>query len=230
MLLLRLNDLFKSTFGAFFDISTGVIEERYGSAYHKENEESKVWFLHMGDMDSRNQKIDFQELEVNERELFKKREKRAVYKSTHNLVERNDLKIQDHKLLQISDYLISCRGKIVGYSMKDMEHNEKKQIVYNGRCILPTHHFLTLRPRESSFQDIEYLHFVLDVFIKYQLEIDFNKNILSKGDIVNRELTISYNSDEREEFMKRIREYQAKEKSIQDLIVFESNNYFNSTK
>jgi hypothetical protein len=174
MLLLRFDPEQPLTLGAIFNITTGVIEDRYGSTYVKDNKENKVWFLHMGDMDSVNQKINFEELEENERRLNEKREARAAFKPTNNPLERNELRIHENKFLQTSDYLISCRGKTIGYSMKNHEHNENNQIIHKGSCILPTHHFLVLRPRSASLQDIEYLHFVLDMYVEHVLSVEKN--------------------------------------------------------
>jgi DNA polymerase III alpha subunit len=171
----------------------------------------------MGDMDSVNQKINFEELEENERKLNEKREARAAFKPTNNAFEKNELRIHENKFLQTSDYLISCRGKTIGYSLKNHEHNEHNQIIHKGSCILPTHHFLVLRPRSASLQDIEYLHFVLDMYVEHVLSVEKNnKNILSKGDIESREIKMIYNQVKQEEFVKILKGL--KEEDMQVLI------------
>ena len=100
MLLLRFDPEQSLSLCAIFNITTGVIEDRYGSTFVKDNKESKVWFLHMGDMDSVNQKINFEELEENERKLNEKREARAAFKPTNNAFEKNELRIHENKFLQ----------------------------------------------------------------------------------------------------------------------------------
>lgn len=226
MLLLRFDPEQPLTLGAIFNITTGVIEDRYGSTYVKDNKERKVWFLHMGDMDSINQKINFEELEENERRLYEKREARAAFKPMNYPLERNELRIHENKFLQTSDYLISCRGKTIGYSMKDHEHNENNQIIHKGSCILPTHHFLVLRPRSASLQDIEYLHFVLDMYVEHVLSVEkSNKNILSKGDIESREIKMIYNQAKQEEFVKILKGLKEEARLVQDKISFHLRNY-----
>ena len=134
--------------------------------------------------------------------------------------------IHENKFLQTSDYLISCRGKTIGYSLKKHEHNEHNQIIHKGSCILPTHHFLVLRPRSASLQDIEYLHFVLDMYVEHVLSVEKNnKNILSKGDIESREIKMIYNQVKQEEFVKILKGLKEEARLVQDKISFHLRNY-----
>lgn len=229
MLLLLLDPEQPVTLGAIFNITTGVIEDRYGNTYIKDKQEKKLWFLHMGDMDSDKRIINFDELEENEKRLNEKREARAAIKPTINLVERNELKINENKFLHSSDYLISCRGKTIGYSMLNHEQNEANQIIYKGSCILPTHHFLVLRPRSTSQQDIKYLHFVLDMYVEHVLSVEkINKNILSKADIENREIKIIYNHQKQEDFINTYNQLQEEARLVQEKISYHLRNYTNT--
>ena len=82
MLLLLLTDVYEPiTLDNLFHISTGLLEDKHERFIEQNNEQRKVWFLHMGDMRANDGLIDFENLAQNESDLINNRLKREKKKA-----------------------------------------------------------------------------------------------------------------------------------------------------
>ena len=170
------------TMDSLFDIKVGLIEDRYLHLSKDSNE--PVYFLKAKSF------VDVLEKEKNiYSKYFLSFEKRSRLSTEFlNKIEMGDQKkenekkdlneinqLQDNKsyikksrILDKNDYLISIRGKPIGYSLYRIEEIDQYHFV-------PSHYFIRLKPRNPNKFDIEYLHMLLDQLVDCKLVLDFEE-------------------------------------------------------
>jgi hypothetical protein len=162
------------TLDNLFHISTGLLEEKYERFIEYNNEQRKVWFLHMGDMIPSNGLIDFENLAQNEEDLINNRLKREKKKASKKNIIKNGspelLPISEKRLIQPTDYLLCVRGVPAGYSMIKSINELKYHKQFENFCAVATHHFIIFKLRDNySNMNINYIHLILDSVVKNEL-------------------------------------------------------------
>ena len=200
MLLLLLTDVYEPiTLDNLFHISTGLLEDKHERFIEQNNEQRKVWFLHMGDMRANEGLIDFENLANNEEDLIHNRLKREKKKIATKKDTSNDpidlIPITEKRLIQPTDYLLCVRGVPAGYSMIKSMNELKKYKRFEDFCAVATHHFIIFKLRDNySNMNINYIHLILDSFVKNEL-LDLyngkksgletkNLNIINQGSVI----------------------------------------------
>ena len=100
----------------------------------------------------------------------------AMNNAAFNEINEGDkTHVPTKKLLQPSDFLISIRGRIKGYSML----HTFESLGENDRLLVCSNHFIHLKPRSFTLSDMymPYLHLLLHFLVK-QININFKE---SKG-------------------------------------------------
>ena len=159
-----------------FHISTGILEDKHERFIEIDQQKQKVWFLHMGDMISTENIIDFENLSKNEIDLIKNRERREQKKNKSKLDKKDEIKaalipIDEKKLIQSTDYLLCARGIPAGYSMIDsIKESKKYENFKENFYAAATHHFIVFKLRDTyEYMNIPYLHIMLDILVKTKL-------------------------------------------------------------
>jgi hypothetical protein len=175
MLLLLLTDVYEPiTLDNLFHISTGLLEDKHERFIEHNNDQRKVWFLHMGDMRANDGLIDFENLAQNESDLINNRLKRGKKKIASKKDTNNDsidlIPITEKRLIQSTDYLLCVRGVPAGYSMIKSMNELKKYKRFENFCAVATHHFIIFKLRDNySNMNIHYIHLILDSIVKNEL-------------------------------------------------------------
>ena len=73
LLLLLIDEHELITLDNLFHITTGILEDKHERFIEHNNDQRKVWFLHMGDMRANDGLIDFENLAQNESDLINNR-------------------------------------------------------------------------------------------------------------------------------------------------------------
>jgi hypothetical protein len=151
-----------------FECNLGLNEANYG-AFLKDGK--RVTFLKLGSFmdDDKNMNLPIQD--YNKRNILNPglfAEKNNA--ETNEINEKDKTPVPIKKLLQPTDFLISIRGRIKGFSM--LNSIESSELVCSN-------HFIHLKPRNYIISDMymPYLHLLLDILVK-QINMNFKE---SKG-------------------------------------------------
>lgn len=164
-----------------FDIRLGLIEDRY-LHLTKENKEPVYFITAKSFINVPNKKRDdiflFNSLEqlkkldphwtdlISNNELKKKNQEKD--KDDNGNIDEKKSYIKETRLLKNHDFLISIRGEPNGYSLLHVAEIKK----YN---FVPSHYFVRLSPRYPENFHMEYLHLIIEQFIKHRLVDRFEK-------------------------------------------------------
>lgn len=195
LLLLLIDEHEFITLDNLFHISTGLLEDKHERFIEQNNEQRKVWFLHMGDMRANEGLIDFENLANNEEDLIQnrlKREKKKIATKKDTSDDPIDLiPITEKRLIQPTDYLLCVRGVPAGYSMIKSMNELKKYKQFENFSAVATHHFIIFKLRDNySNMNIHYIHLILDSIVKNELLDLYNSK---KNGLVSKNLATSNN-------------------------------------
>jgi len=174
LLLLLIDEHELITLDNLFHITTGILEDKHERFIEHNNDQRKVWFLHMGDMRANDGLIDFENLAQNESDLINNRLKREKKKIASKKDTNNDsidlIPITEKRLIQPTDYLLCVRGVPAGYSMIKSMNELKNHKQFENFYAAATHHFIIFKLRDNySNMNINYIHLILDSFVKNEL-------------------------------------------------------------
>jgi hypothetical protein len=148
-----------------FECNLGLNEANYG-AFLKDGK--RVTFLKLGSFmdDDKNMNLPIQD--YNKRNILNPglfAEKNNA--ETNEINEKDKTPVPIKKLLQPTDFLISIRGRIKGFSM--LNSIESSELVCSN-------HFIHLKPRNYIISDMymPYLHLLLDCLVK-QINMNFKE-------------------------------------------------------
>jgi hypothetical protein len=148
-----------------FECNLGLNEANYG-AFLKDGK--RVTFLKLGSFmdDDKNMNLPIQD--YNKRNILNPglfAEKNNA--ETNEINEKDKTPVPIKKLLQPTDFLISIRGRIKGFSM--LNTIESAELVCSN-------HFIHLKPRNYIISDMymPYLHLLLDCLVK-QINMNFKE-------------------------------------------------------
>ena len=191
-----------------FECNLGLNEANYG-AFLKDGK--RVTFLKLGSFmdDDKNMNLPIQD--YNKRNILNPglfAEKNNA--ETNEINEKDKTPVPIKKLLQPTDFLISIRGRIKGFSM--LNSIESSELVCSN-------HFIHLKPRNYIISDMymPYLHLLLDCLVK-QINMDFrDKGSSSTNSLKVDELrTYSINLHTNIEEQKKVtKEYEERHLEIQ---------------
>jgi hypothetical protein len=191
-----------------FECNLGLNEANYG-AFLKDGK--RVTFLKLGSFmdDDKNMNLPIQD--YNKRNILNPglfAEKNNA--ETNEINEKDKTPVPIKKLLQPTDFLISIRGRIKGFSM--LNSIESSELVCSN-------HFIHLKPRNYIIADMHmpYLHLLLDCLVK-QINMDFrDKGSSSTNSLKVDELrTYSINLHTNIEEQKKVtKEYEERHLEIQ---------------
>jgi hypothetical protein len=191
-----------------FECNLGLNEANYG-AFLKDGK--RVTFLKLGSFmdDDKNMNLPIQD--YNKRNILNPgffAEKNNA--ETNEINEKDKTPVPIKKLLQPTDFLISIRGRIKGFSM--LYTIESSELVCSN-------HFIHLKPRNYIIADMHmpYLHLLLDCLVK-QINMDFrDKGSSSTNSLKVDELrTYSINLHTNIEEQKKVtKEYEERHLEIQ---------------
>jgi len=146
-----------------FECNLGLNEANYG-AFLKDGK--RVTFLKLGSFmdDDKNMNLpiqDYNKRNILDPGLFAEKNNAE----TNEINEKDKTPVPIKKLLQPTDFLISIRGRIKGFSM--LYTIESSELVCSN-------HFIHLKPRNYIIADMHmpYLHLLLDCLVK-QINMDF---------------------------------------------------------
>lgn len=206
-----------------FDIRLGLIEERF---LHLTKETKKpVYFLTAKsfvnvpnktreDVFLRN---SLQQLNVFDPVLIKKVQsgEMAILNYEKDKDEKGNLNeqkgyIKDSRVLQNHDFLISIRGEPKGYSLIGLPEIG----IYN---FVPTNYFVRLSPRFPANFHMEYLHLIVDQFVKHKL-VDRFQALEDRVTGKQKKTYASFNSFRIEELKLEIINYHSSIKQQMDIV------------
>lgn len=154
-----------------FECNLGLNEANYGTFSKDLN---RVTYLKLGSFidDDKNMNLPIQD--YNKRNILDPRIFDEDSSETNEINEKDKTPVPIKKLLQPSDFLISIRGRIKGFSML----HTFESLGENDRLVC-SNHFIHLKPRNYIISDMymPYLHLLLDILVK-QMNMDFKE---SKG-------------------------------------------------
>lgn len=165
--------------GNLFDIRLGLIEDRY-LHLTRENKQPVYFITAKSFTDVPNKKREdiylsnsleqLKQLDpewtklINNNDLAKKNQLKDL--DEKGIIDENKSYIKESRLLKNHDFLISIRGEPNGYSLLNIAEIEK----YN---FVPSHYFVRLNPRYPGNFHMEYLHLIIEQFIKHKLVESF---------------------------------------------------------
>jgi hypothetical protein len=148
-----------------FECNLGLNEANYG-AFLKDGK--RVTFLKLGSFmdDDKNMNLpiqDYNKRNILDPGLFAEKNNAE----TNEINEKDKTPVPIKKLLQPTDFLISIRGRIKGFSM--LYTIESSELVCSN-------HFIHLKPRNYIISDMymPYLHLLLDCLVK-QINMNFKE-------------------------------------------------------
>ena len=154
-----------------FECNLGLNEANYGT-FSKDG--NRVTYLKLGSFidDDKNMNLpiqDYNKRNILEPGIFDENNN----SETNEINEKDKTPVPIKKLLQPSDFLISIRGRIKGFSMLPIFES-----LGNNKLVC-SNHFVHLKPRSFTLYDMymPYLHLLLDILVK-QININFKE---SKG-------------------------------------------------
>lgn len=154
-----------------FECNLGLNEANYGT-FSKDG--NRVTYLKLGSFidDDKNMNLPIQD--YNKRNILDPRIFDEDSSETNEINEKDKTPVPIKKLLQPSDFLISIRGRIKGFSML----HTFESLGENDRLVC-SNHFIHLKPRNYIISDMymPYLHLLLDILVK-QINMNFKE---SKG-------------------------------------------------
>ena len=155
-----------------FECNLGLNEANYG-AFLKDGK--RVTYLKLSSFldDEKERNLPIQD--YNKRNILDPGLFNAMNNAAFNEINEGDkTHVPTKKLLQPSDFLISIRGRIKGYSML----HTFESLGENDRLVC-SNHFIHLKPRSFTLSDMymPYLHLLLHFLVK-QININFKE---SKG-------------------------------------------------
>ena len=161
--------------GNLFDIRLGLIEDRY-LHLTKESKEHVYFITAKSFTDVPNKKREdiflsnsldqLKRLDpewtklISNNELAKKNQEKDLDEKGNIDEKKNHIK--ESRFLKNHDFLISIRGEPNGYSLLNVTEIKK----YN---FVPSHYFVRLSPRYPGNFHMEYLHLIIEQFIKHRL-------------------------------------------------------------
>ena len=179
-----------------FECNLGLNEANYGT-FSKDG--NRVTYLKLGSFidDDKNMNLPIQD--YNKRNILDPRIFDEDSSETNEINEKDKTPVPIKKLLQPSDFLISIRGRIKGFSMLHTFESLGK----NDRLVC-SNHFIHLKPRNYIISDMymPYLHLLLDILVK-QMNMDFKEikgssltNSLKVDELRNFEINLHTNIEE----------------------------------
>ena len=151
-----------------FECNLGLNEANYGT-FSKDG--NRVTYLKLGSFidDDKNMNLPIQD--YNKRNILDPRIFDEDSSETNEINEKDKTPVPIKKLLQPSDFLISIRGRIKGFSML----HTFESLGENDRLVC-SNHFIHLKPRNYIISDMymPYLHLLLDILVK-QININFKE-------------------------------------------------------
>jgi len=175
------NDCSKWKISDLFDVTSGILEERYLDFYVNEvGVKQDVRFIRMDSIRENENTIKLPELrEKIERNLEEKAKIIAdgkQYKSDRVKVVQKEIPLE--KILKPNDYLISTRGNPRGISLSDYDFKLYSDIYSN---LVPTHHFIVLRPKAAIIKNkmisIQLLHLMLNLVVENVFKVNYAEKI-----------------------------------------------------
>lgn len=175
------NDCSKWKISDLFDVTSGILEERYLDFYVNEvGVKQDVRFIRMDTIRENENTIKLPELrEKIERNLEEKAKiisDGKQYKTDRVKVVQKEIPLE--KILKPNDYLISTRGNPRGISLSDYDFKLYSDIYSN---LVPTHHFIVLRPKaaiiENKMISIQLLHLVLNLVVENVFKPNYAEKI-----------------------------------------------------
>jgi len=195
-----------------FECNLGLNEANYG-AFLKDGK--RVTFLKLGSFmdDDKNMNLPIQD--YNKRNILNPgffAEKNNA--ETNEINEKDKTPVPIKKLLQPTDFLISIRGRIKGFSML----HTFESLGENDRLVC-SNHFIHLKPRNYIISDMymPYLHLLLDCLVK-QINMDFrdkgssSTNSLKVDELRTYSINLHLNIEEQKKVTK---EYEERHLEIQ---------------
>jgi hypothetical protein len=151
-----------------FECNLGLNEANYGT-FSKDG--NRVTYLKLGSFidDDKNMNLPIQD--YNKRNILDPRIFDEDSSETNEINEKDKTPVPIKKLLQPSDFLISIRGRIKGFSML----HTFESLGENDRLVC-SNHFIHLKPRNYIISDMymPYLHLLLDCLVK-QINMNFKE-------------------------------------------------------
>ena len=165
-----------------FECNLGLNEANYGT-FSKDG--NRVTYLKLGSFidDDKNMNLpiqDYNKRNILEPGIFDENNKAETNGVNKKGEPRSHVPIK--KLLQPSDFLISIRGRIKGFSMLPIFES-----LGNNKLVC-SNHFVHLKPRSFTLSDMymPYLHLLLDILVK-QMNMNFKE---SKGSSLTNSLKV----------------------------------------
>lgn len=163
-----------------FECNLGLNEANYG-AFLKDGK--RVTYLKLSSFldDEKERNLPIQD--YNKRNILDPVLFNAMNNAAFNEINEGDkTHVPTKKLLQPSDFLISIRGRIKGYSMLPIFES-----LGNNKLVC-SNHFVHLKPRSFTLSDMymPYLHLLLDILVK-QMNMNFKE---SKGSNLTNSLKV----------------------------------------
>lgn len=192
-----------------FDIRLGLIEDRY--LHLTQDSEKPVHFITVKSFTDVPEKDKTQVLGAELSQLKKldpawlerlnlQNENQKVEEKVVREIKKRVL-VKPDSLLAKDDYLISVRGRPIGYSLLNVNELD----MYN---FVPTHHFIRLRPLKTFTKNKLYAHLILDQLVKFELSVAFESKLKEDNSSSSyssfnsvkveelRNISINYHSDE----------------------------------
>jgi hypothetical protein len=175
------NDCSKWKISDLFDVTSGILEERYLDFYINEaGVKQEVNFIRMDTI--RGNENTFKLPDGREKIDSALEEKAKVISEDNpkksNRVKVNQKEIPLEKILKPDDYLISTRGDPRGISLMNYESTLFSDIYSN---LVPTHHFIVLRPKAAIIKNklisIQLLHLMLNLVVENVFKTNYAEKI-----------------------------------------------------
>ena len=218
-----------------FECNLGLNEANYGT-FSKDG--NRVTYLKLGSFidDDKNMNLPIQD--YNKRNILDPRIFDEDSSETNEINEKDKTPVPIKKLLQPSDFLISIRGRIKGFSMLHTFESLGK----NDRLVC-SNHFIHLKPRNYIISDMymPYLHLLLDILVK-QINMNFKEikgssstNSLKVDELREYGINLHINIEEQqkkvfEEYEKRHIEFQQANLQYERFMNQLSNSLLNNHK
>jgi hypothetical protein len=218
-----------------FECNLGLNEANYGT-FSKDG--NIVTYLKLGSFidDDKNMNLpiqDYNKRNILEPGIFDENNN----SETNEINEKDKTPVPIKKLLQPSDFLISIRGRIKGFSML----HTFESLGENDRLVC-SNHFIHLKPRSFTLSDMymPYLHLLLHFLVK-QININFKEskggsstNSLKVDELREYRVNLHTNIDEQkkvfEEYEKRHIEFQQANLQYERFMNQLSNSLLNNHK
>ena len=219
-----------------FECNLGLNEANYG-AFLKDGK--RVTYLKLSSFldDEKERNLPIQD--YNKRNILDPGLFNTMNNAAFNEINEGDkTHVPTKKLLQPSDFLISIRGRIKGYSML----HTFESLGENDRLLVCSNHFIHLKPRSFTLSDMymPYLHLLLHFLVK-QININFKEskggsstNSLKVDELREYRVNLHTNIDEQkkaiEEYEKRHIEFQQANLQYERFMNQLSNSLLNNHK